>query len=234
MDDPGPFPAYVSPRARVADDVVLGHGVVVHDDVVIASGVRVADGAVLGKRPSLAPGSAAAGREIPELVIEQGATISTQAIVFGGSLIGAGAIIGDQACIRERAQIGERSIVGRGVYVDNDVVIGRRARLQTNVYLTAWSEVEDDVFVGPCAVTTNDQTMARPGSDLRGVTLRRACRVGAGTVLLPGIEVGEEAFVAAGSVVTRSVPARRLVLGSPARVVREVPDDELLERIRPS
>ena len=67
---------------------------------------------------------------------------------------------------------------------------------------------------------------------LRGATLRRACRVGGGAVLTPGVEVGEEAFVAAGAVVTRDVPPRAVVMGVPARVLREVGDDDLLERWR--
>ena len=82
--------------------------------------------------------------------------------------------------------------------------------------------------------TTNDDTMARHerGRALRGATLRRACRVGGGTVLVPGVEVGEEAFVAAGAVVTRDVPPRTKVRGVPARPYADVGDEELLERWR--
>jgi acetyltransferase-like isoleucine patch superfamily enzyme len=107
-------------------------------------------------------------------------------------------------------------------------------RVQTNVYLTASTVVEDDVFIGPGAITTNDDTMSRhaPQAPLQGAVLRRACRIGGGAVLVPGVEVGEEAFVAAGAVVTRDVPARAVVMGVPARVVREVPDEDLLERWR--
>jgi acetyltransferase-like isoleucine patch superfamily enzyme len=143
-------------------------------------------------------------------------------------------ILGDQSYVRERSVIGEGSVIGRGSVVDNDVEIGARTRVQTSVYLTAFSIVEDDVFVGPGTTTTNDDTIARhaPQERLRGATLRRACRVGGGVVLTPGVEIGEEAFVAAGSVVTHDVPARAVVMGVPARVVRKVPDDELLERWR--
>jgi acetyltransferase-like isoleucine patch superfamily enzyme len=76
--------------------------------------------------------------------------------------------------------------------------------------------------------------MARHADDypIRGCILRRACRIGGGSKLRPGVEVGEEAFVAMGSVVTRDVPARKLVMGVPARVQRDVHDDELLEHWR--
>jgi UDP-2-acetamido-3-amino-2,3-dideoxy-glucuronate N-acetyltransferase len=89
--------------------------------------------------------------------------------------------------------------------------------------------VEDDVFVAPGVVLTNDPTAGRRrGEELRGAVLRRACRIGGAAVLLPGVEVGEEAFVGAGAVVTGDVPARAVVLGVPARVVREVGEGELL------
>jgi acetyltransferase-like isoleucine patch superfamily enzyme len=155
-------------------------------------------------------------------------------VVFAGAQIAARAILGDQSFVRERAGVGEGSVIGRGSVVDNDVSIGARVRVQSNVYLTAFTVVEDDVFVGPCACTTNDDTMARhaPEMPLRGALLRRACRIGGGAVLTPGVEVGEEAFVAAGAVVTRDVPARAVVMGVPARVVREVGEQDLLERWR--
>jgi acetyltransferase-like isoleucine patch superfamily enzyme len=120
--------------------------------------------------------------------------------------------------------------------VDFDATVGARVLIQTGVYLTAAAVVEDDVFIGPGVVTSNDDTMGRhpPGQALRGPILRRACRVGAGAVLVPGITVGEEAFVAAGAVVTKDVSARDVVIGVPARVVRRVPDEDLLERFRKS
>jgi UDP-2-acetamido-3-amino-2,3-dideoxy-glucuronate N-acetyltransferase len=224
----------LSPTAQVGRAVVFGANVVVHDGVVIGDGVVVQDGAILGKRPRLAPtsGSARVGEE--PLVIEAGAAICAQAIVFAAARIGEGSIVGDQAFVRERSRIGAGTVVGRGSTIDNDVVVGDRVRIQTSVYITAFSAVEDDVFIGPCAMTTNDDTMGRHGDDyaLRGATLRRACRIGGGAVLTPGVEVGVEAFVAAGTVVTSDVPERGLVMGVPGRVVRQVRDEELLERWR--
>jgi acetyltransferase-like isoleucine patch superfamily enzyme len=128
--------------------------------------------------------------------------------------------------------VGEGSVVGRGSAIDNDVTIGAGVRIQTNCYITGFSTIENDVFVGPGVTLTNDDTMARHGPDyaLRGATLRRACRVGGGVVICPGVEIGEEAFVAAGAVVAEDVAPRAVVMGVPAREVRRVPDEDLIER----
>jgi len=218
---------------EVAVGVAFGAYVVVHAGTIIGEGCTIEDHAVLGKRPRLGRHSAARG-EVGALALGPRSSVGTGAVVFAGASIGARAIIGDQTFIRERAVIGEDTVIGRGSVVDNDVTLGARVRVQTDVYLTAFTTVEDDVFVGPGALTTNDDTMARhgPGMALRGATLRRACRVGGGAVLTPGVEVGEEAFVAAGALLTRDVPARACVMGVPARVVREVGEEDLLERWR--
>ncbi len=224
----------LSPAATVGDGVVFGAHVTVHGATVVGDGCRIQDGVVLGKPPSLGPSSTASRADLDPLVVEAGATVCAGAVVLAGARIGAGAIVGDRAFVRERARVGAETVVGSGATVDNDVEIGVRVRLQTNVYLTAYSTVEDDVFVGPGVITTNDDAMARhaPEEPLRGATLRRACRIGAASVLLPGVQIGEEAFVAAGAVVTRDVAPRTVVVGVPARFLRRVPDEDLIERWR--
>jgi acetyltransferase-like isoleucine patch superfamily enzyme len=220
-------------RVHVGQDVRFGAHVVVHDDTVIAERCTIEDHAVLGKPPRLASHSGARGA-VGALVLGAGVTVCAGAIVFAGAEVAEGAIIGDQSFVRERARIGPGTVVGRGSVVDNDVLVGARVRVQTNVYLTAYTVVEDDAFLGPCVITTNDDTMSRHAADAprAGAVLRRACRIGAGAVLTPGVEVGEEAFVAAGALLTRDVPARMVALGAPARVIREVPAGDLLERWR--
>jgi len=231
--EPPPAGPLLGARVAVGEAVRFGAYVVVHDDTEIAARCALEDHAVLGKRPRLARHSTAQG-ELGVLRLGEGASVGAGTVVFAGASVGPGAIVGDQSFVRERSSIGAGSVVGRGSAVDNDVHIGERVRIQTGVYLTAFTTVEDDAFIGPGVLTTNDHTMARhgPESPARGPTLRRACRIGGGAVLLPGVEIGPEAFVAAGSVVTRDVPAGALVMGAPARVIGSVPDEDLLERWR--
>ncbi len=245
--------AYVAPGVHLADDVAVAPGAVIHADVRIGAGVQIGsgtiiypgtalgdgclieDGALLGKVPRLRPTSSAARAQIPAaLVLEARATVCFGAVVYAGAHLGQDVIIGDQTQIRERAVIGAGSIVGRGSSVDFDVVVGQRVSIQTLVYVTGGTVVEDDVFIGPGVTTTNDHTMARhpPGEALEGPTLRRACRIGGGAVLVPGVEIGEEAFIAAGTVVTADVAPRAVVMGVPGRTVRGVADGDQLERWR--
>jgi UDP-2-acetamido-3-amino-2,3-dideoxy-glucuronate N-acetyltransferase len=211
-------------------DAVVGGHVVVHAGTRIGDGVRLDDGCVVGKPPALGKHSSAERSEPGPSVLGAGVSVGAGAVVLAGARIGDGCVVADQAHVRERVEIGSETVVGRAASVENDVRIGARVRLQTNAYITAWSLVEDDVFVAPGVVLTNDPTAGRRtgGQPLRGAVLRRGCRVGGGAVLLPGVEVGEEAFVGAGAVVTRDVPARTLVMGVPAREIRAVGEEELL------
>ena len=232
--DPRAPGLHVGDNVQIGADVIFGAHVTVHNGTVIGDGCVIEDNVVLGKRPRLATTSSTARSKLEGLQLGSRVTVCAGAVVFAGSRIADRSIIGDQSYVRERVTIGAESVIGRGSAVDNDVVVGDRVRIQSNVYLTARSVVEDDVFVGPGASTTNDDTMSRHDEtyELRGATLRRACRVGGSVVLTPGIEVGEEAFVAAGAVVTKDVPPRAVVIGVPGRVVREVGDEDLLERWR--
>jgi UDP-2-acetamido-3-amino-2,3-dideoxy-glucuronate N-acetyltransferase len=232
--DPRAPGLHVGDGVSIADDVELGAHVTIHSGTTIGPGCVIEDGAVLGKLPRRARHSSTPREEPSALILEARVTVCAGAVIFAGARVAEEVIVGDQSFVREGARIGARTVIGRGSVVDPGVQVGKRVRIQTNVYLTQGSLVEDDVFVGPGACTTNDDTMSRhpPEATLRGATLRSACRVGGGAVLVPGVEIGEEAFVGAGAVVTRDVPPRTLVVGSPARALRAVSDAELLEHWR--
>ena len=206
---------------------------VIHPGVELGENVSVGDYAVVGKQPVLSRRSTAPRHSEREgvLVVGDGTCILAGAIVFAGTRLGEDVIVGDQACVRERCEIGDEVVIGRGAFVENDVSIGTRTTIQANAYLTAYSLLEDDVFIAPCVITANDNFMGRTEKRhalRKGPTIRRGARVGAGAVLLPGIEIGEEAFVGAGAIVLENVPPRAVVVGNPARQIREVPEDELL------
>ena len=205
---------------------------IVFPGTVIGERCKILDYAVVGKQPTLSPRSTARREELPPLELGAGTIVSTGAIVFAGSTVGERAIVGDQACVRERCMIGDDVVIGRGSLVENDTSVGALTKIQAHAYITAYSLLEDNVFIAPCVITTNDNFMGRTEQRhelMKGPTIRRGARVGGGAVLLPGIEIGEEAFIGAGAVVIRDVPARALMVGNPARQLREVPEDELLE-----
>jgi acetyltransferase-like isoleucine patch superfamily enzyme len=204
---------------------------VVYPGTVLGDGVRVLENAVVGKQPALSPRSTAKREPLPPAEIGDGTLISTGAIVFAGTRIGERVVVGDQSCVRERVTVGDDVVLGRGAFVENDTTIGPMARIQAEAYITAYSTLEEHVFIAPCVVTTNDNFMGRTEKRhalRKGPTIRRGARVGGGAILCPAVEIGEEAFVGAGAVVTKDVPPRVIVVGNPARVLRDVPEEELL------
>jgi len=205
---------------------------IVYPGTVLGEGVKVLEHAVVGKQPALSPRSTAKRDPLEPAVIGDGTIVSTGATVFAGAKVGARVIRGDQSCVRERVVVGDDVVIGRGSLVENDTTIGAMTKIQAEAYITAYSTLEEHVFIAPCVVTTNDDFMGRTEKRhglVKGPTIRRGARVGGGAILLPGVEIGEEAFVGAGAVVTKAVEPRMLVVGNPARVLRPVHEDELLE-----
>jgi acetyltransferase-like isoleucine patch superfamily enzyme len=204
---------------------------VIYPGTVIGEACVIGDHAVVGKQPALSPRSTAPREELPPLELGPGTVVAAGAIVFAGTRIGARVIVGDQACVRERCAIGGEDVVGRGALDETDTTIGMQTKIQANAYITAYSTLEDEVFIAPCVTTTNDNFMGRTERrhDLRrGPTIRRGARVGGAAVLCPAVEIGEEAYVGAGAVVLQDVPPRAVVVGNPARQIREVATEELL------
>ena len=216
----------------IGEDVEIGANVVIHDGTRIGDRVVIQDNVVLGKQPQLSSRSTSRREPLPPCELAAGAAICSGALVYAGTKIGPGAIVGDLASVRERCAVGEGVVIGRGVCVENDVPIGAFSKIQSNSYITAYSELEEHVFIAPCVTTTNDNLMGRTEArrqGIKGAIIRRGARVGGGVVILPGIEIGAEAFVAAGALVTRDVPPAKLVAGLPEHVWRDVPPEEMVD-----
>lgn len=226
------FGVVIEAGAAIGPGCTIGHHAVIHAGTRVGAGCHVEDHAVLGRRPRPATTSTVAvPSELPALDIGQGTTIGTGAVVYAGTTIGQQCLIGDLAFVREQVHVGDLVVIGTHVTVENEVTIGSHTKIQTGAYIAAWTTIEEHCFIAPCVVTANDNYMGRTErrfAQRGGPIVRRGARVGANATLLPNVEIGHEAFVAASSVVTRNVPPTQLVMGMPARVVRAVPADELL------
>jgi len=162
----------------------------------------------------------------------KGARIGDNALIRPNSTIYCDVTIGDNlktghnVMVRENTTIGNNALIGTNTIVDGYTKIGNNVSIQGNVYIPTNTTIEDYVFLGPCAVLTNDKYPIRVKFDLEGPILRKGVSVGANSTILPGVEVGEGAMIAAGAVVTKDVPAWKLAIGSPAKIA------ELPEKLR--
>lgn len=154
------------------------------------------------------------------LVIGENAHIRSGSTIYSGVRIGKNFRSGHNVMIRENTVIGNDVLIGTNSVVDGNCVIGDNVSIQTGVYITAFTVVENNVFFGPCSVTTNDKRMQR-GSVLKGPLVKEGARIGANATLLPGIIIGKNATIGSGAVVTRDVPDGAVVVGIPARVMQK-------------
>ena len=241
----------ISPSASIGENTTLGHFCVVEDNVTLGRGclighhvvlragtivgdyTRIDDHATLGKTPMRASNTAlkATPSHAPTRVGAR-CFIGAGAVLYVGCALEDHVLVADLASLREDVTVGAHTIIGRGVAVENACAIGRYCKLETNVYITAYSHLEDRVFVAPGVLTSNDNFVGRTKERrkyFKGVTVRRGGRIGVGAVVLPGKEIGPDALVAAGSVLTRDTPAHEIWAGVPAKPLRPVPKEQRLE-----
>jgi UDP-3-O-[3-hydroxymyristoyl] glucosamine N-acyltransferase len=223
----------VGEEAQIGKGCVIGNGVVIHAGTVVGDDVRIDDHTVVGKQPMRAANSATTPDQVqPPARVGDTCILGTGVVVYAGATLGKKVLVADLATVRENVSIGDFTIVGRGAAVENFCKIGRYCKLETNAYITAYSELEDRVFVAPGVVTSNDNFVGRTQErfkHFKGVTVRKGGRIGANATILPGKEVGADALVAAGAVLTRDAAPGMVIVGSPAKPLREIPGEQRLE-----
>lgn len=224
----------VGDRVSIGEGCRIGHHVVIHEGTRIGNGVRVDDHSVIGKQPMRARRSALpdSGGQPPATIGDR-CQIGTGAIIYAGATLNEGVLVADLASVREDVTVGSSTIVGRGVAIESHCRIGSRCKLETNAYITAYSTIEDDVFVAPGVLTSNDRFIGRTEERLtkfKGIHAKQGSRLGVGAVILPGLTIAEESVAAAGAVVTRDTDEGIVYAGVPAKPLKDVPDEQLLPR----
>ncbi len=200
----------------IADGVEIGANVIVYDDVSIDSGSQIHHGAVLGRPSTYQRGSSEPPPTPGKTVIGAGATVGTYALIGTTAELAPHSFVGDHCAIREGVRIGADSMIGSACSMGRDCEIGERTRMQRNTVLGRRTVIEDDCFIGIAVQLMSGRTMSdapAPGPPV----LRRGCQIGGGALILPGVEIGEEAVVGAGAVVIDDVAAGARVMGVPAR-----------------
>ena len=195
-------------ESRIFQGVTLGEGTVIEDFCVIGSPPR-------GKKDGDLP-----------TVIGEGGLVRSHTVIYAGNRIGSGFQTGNKVNIRELNEIGNNVSVGTLSVIEHHVKIGNGVRIHTQAFIPEYTVIEDNAWIGPNVVITNAKYPLSPGvkEALEGPIIGRGAKIGANATILPGVSIGENALVGAGSVVTKDVPERAVVVGNPARVIKLLKD----------
>ncbi len=224
--------ARIAPTVRILGDVSIGKGAVIHDfvtlypEVEIGNGVEIFEGSVIGRPPR---GTKAVSRSVPGEMrparIGDGCVISSHAVIYTDVEIGKETLVGDGASILDRCRIGSHCVIGRSVTMYYNVTIGDYTKIMDSTNITGNMKIGSHVFISALVSTTNDNSMGAGGYDenkIVGPTIEDYASIGAGANILPGRIVGHGSMVGAGAVVTKDVPPKKLVMGIPAKVIKDV------------
>lgn len=218
--------------AKVGAKTKIGAHTTIYPQVDLGDEGFIGSNSSIGRLPKAAATSTVkAHANLLPLRMGNGYTAGCSVVLYAGTTYGDKVFIGDGALVRERCTIGQNVVIGSGAAVENDTQIGEFTKIQTGSYITAYMEIEDHVFIAPMVSTTNDNFMGRTEKRfkyIKGAHIGRGARIGGASILLPGVKVAPETFVAAGALVTKDTEEKRVMIGFPARDVRQVPDEELL------
>lgn len=224
--------AKISPTVIIYDDVSIGDDVVVHDYVtlypgtVIKNGAEIFEHSTIGKIPT-SPGSTerSYSNEYGKTVIGERCIICPGVVIYTGTEISNNTLLGDNCSIRENCRIGKYCIISRLVTVNNETVIGDYTKIMDNAHITGNMRIGSHCFISVLVATTNDNSMNRDANakdHLQGPIIEDYVTVGAGANILPSVRIGKNAMVGAGAVVTKDVPPAKVVMGVPARIIRDI------------
>ena len=214
----------------IEDDAVLGSNISLKDNVVIRKGAIIGDNVIIGYR-DIKPGQDTPAAPVVTEVGEN-VRIRSGTVIYWGTRIGTNSMVGHNSVIRENTIIGHDTYVGSLTVMEGDTKIGNYVGVNAQCHITKFCNIGDYTFIAPIFVGANDQAIshmrASHGQNLIGFTTEKYVRIAVGVTVLPGVHFGEGCIVAAGSVVTRDVPPYKVVMGVPAKVVKDAPREEVV------
>lgn len=210
--------AVIGSNVIIDDDVYIDYGCIIRDNVHIKKGSFVGARSILGEY--LMDFYKDKTNKVHPLVIGENALIRTENVIYGDTVIGDNFQSGHKVTIRENTKIGNNARVGTLSDVQHKCIIGNYVSIHSNCFIGEESKINDYVWIFPHVVLTNDPTP--PSDKLLGITINSFSIVAAGSLLLPGVKIHEDAFVGAGAVVTKDVAKETLVVGNPSKAICSV------------
>jgi acetyltransferase-like isoleucine patch superfamily enzyme len=224
-------------NVKLGKNVEMGHNVVIEDDAFIGNNVSlvgnvvVRKGAIIGDNVIIGYRDIKPSQDVPlEPVVTEigeGVRIRSGSVIYQGTRIGNRSMVGHNTVIRENTIIGHDTYIGSLTAIEGDTKIGSYVGIHTQCHITKFCDIGDYTFIAPLFVGANDQAMAHRraghGQNLVGFTTDKYVRIAVAVTVLPGVHFGEGCIVAAGSVVTKDVPPYKVVMGIPAKVVKDAP-----------
>ena len=218
----------IGDNVYIEDDVSLGNNISLWRDVVIRKGAIIGDNVTIGYREIKQDQN----DQVETIVTEIGenARIRSGSVLYWGTKIGPNTAVGHNTVIRENTIVGHDTYIGSLTATEGNTKIGSYVGIHSQCHITKFCDIGDYTFIAPLFVGANDQAMshmrANHGQNLIGFTTDKYVRIAVGVTVLPGVHFGEGCIVAAGSVVTRDVPPYKVVMGVPAKVVKDAPKEE--------
>lgn len=224
--------AIIPESVVIHNNVIVEDGAIIHDNVVlypgtiIKKGVEIYDNCVIGKLPTT-PGSTARkySLEYGLTIIGEKCILCPGVIIYTDTCIGNNTLLGDNCSIREKCKIGSYCIISRNVSVNYETEVGNYTKIMDNTHITGNMKIGNHVFISVLVASTNDNSMGRDvdsAEHLAGPVIEDYVTIGAGASILPGVLIGKNCIVGASALVTKSIPEGKVVMGIPAKIVRDV------------
>lgn len=213
--------AIIEDGCIIGSNVIIHHNVVLYPNTIVGDGTEIFDGAVIGRPPKGAGNLVHKIEDNFEPVkIGKDCVIGANAVIYADNKLDNNVLIGDGAQLREGCRIGKNVIVARLCTFNHHVTVKDNSKIIDTSHITARTIIEENVFIGTGVLTANDNRMTIKGSEVGEnsiIHLKKGCKIGSASMILPGIVIGENAIVGAGSVVTKNVNSNIRVMGVPAK-----------------